>query len=164
MTTIAIDKNTIATDTLAVWFGEYRSPERENKMTLFNTNNLLGSIIVAVSGDACCVDSVKRWVSDGADPDKSPKGEWLAIVISKRGIHLYTNNAPYPDKVDLPFAIGSGRSYAMGAMWAGADARKAVEIVADKLCHTGGEVHFIDYTSIFDTSSKTERNQNAESY
>jgi len=51
---------------------------------------------------------------------------------------------PYPEVLNFPNAMGSGATYALGAMYAGADLVKAVEIASKLDIYTGGEIQLID--------------------
>lgn len=66
------------------------------------------------------------------DPPNSPK--------EYNDIHV----CPYPEPLFFPNALGSGSSYALGALHAGVDLEKAVEIAAGLDVFSGGEIKAVD--------------------
>lgn len=89
----------------------------------------VGGGLVGMAGNIHQMEPFIYWLRDGADPDDFPGGEWDAIVVNPRGrISLYTGygREPVPAEV-LYTAIGSGAPLALGALYAGADARTAVK-------------------------------------
>jgi hypothetical protein len=89
---------------------------------------------VAGAGYYDQVVEIADWLNKGADPDSRPvlpeNAESTILIVDEEGAcHWLTWPYLRPIKVDEPFiAIGSGAQYAMGAMAAGANALKAVEI------------------------------------
>jgi hypothetical protein len=82
-------------------------------------------------GDYCQLIEVAEWLKAGSPPDAKPDvdGDTDFLLIEKGRPHWLT--VPYLRKVRLTervAAVGSGSQYALGAMAAGADARKAVQI------------------------------------
>ena len=91
--------------------------------------------LVAYSGDACFGEEMLAWFKDGSDPLKFPplqrdKDDWsgLLVVWDSGEIWKY-ERSPYPLKFPKQlFAIGSGRDFALAAMYLGKAAEEAVEV------------------------------------
>lgn len=83
-----------------------------------------------------------EWYEAGADPKlwpKSQEGEdWARLVVLSEGKVFEYENTPVRQPLIAPFmAWGSGADFAMGAMAAGCNAARAVEI-ASGLCASCG--------------------------
>jgi hypothetical protein len=75
-------------------------------------------------------------------------GEWDAIIVDRRGI-IYSSCDGPPIRLDAKFeTIGSGASYAMGAMACGVSAERAVVIASEYDIGSGGgiEAVYLDET------------------
>ena len=97
----------------------------------------VGGGLVGCAGDVADIMKFVRWLKDGADEDDYPEMESLeAIVIAPTGIaRAYENGHSQGMLIRDPYcAIGSGRDVALGAMFAGSDARTAVKAA---IRHTG---------------------------
>lgn len=98
---------------------------------------------------------MRQWFEDGelgpvptisqeANTEETGKALLIRAADPSVAWTLYSNPRHFPDKIDIRprcgIAVGSGRAEAMGAMYAGADAIKAVEaaIYLDDGC--GGTV------------------------
>lgn len=143
MTTIILTQDFIASDGLSTNAHDRVMSRSEAKMWIRN------GTIYALSGTSVMIEPLINWLSrhDG-DPEKVPKCDatstWSLLVIDAAGAAIYHNTAPYRDRVEVPFAIGSGGDYALGAIAAGADARRAIEIAALYNTSTGGEIQVIN--------------------
>jgi hypothetical protein len=90
-----------------------------------------------------------QWYVDGAKPDKWPefqkdKEDWTRLIVAgKEQIETYEHLPIAQIIMDDIMAWGCGRDYALGAMAAGADAVKAVEIASlyDPACGLGVEAY-----------------------
>jgi hypothetical protein len=165
MTTIAFDGNVLAVDR-AAWKGDtcYEavkifkvalSPSVVERFYWFSCNEILW----AVAGYAHDVSKVLRWMESGAglptiEGDHASVG--VVVPTEKRiGRAGYYANACYGlskymtlDPIDsVPFADGAGHEMALGAMLAGADAIKAVEIVASRSSMSRFGVDWYDFRS-----------------
>jgi|HigsolmetaAR201D_1030396.scaffolds.fasta_scaffold40716_2 ATP-dependent protease HslVU (ClpYQ), peptidase subunit len=141
MTVIAVDDKTVAADGL-MCYGNERAARPANKL-LKREGRIFG---VAGTG---IEEVLITWYLDGADPEKAPKvtGDhwWNLLVIETDGRMLFfTSDAPYGQPAKAPFAIGSGADYALGAMKAGASAKRAVEIACELNVYCGGEIVAFD--------------------
>lgn len=103
-----------------------------------------GTILAGV-GDHTEVQALFRWYGTGEKyPEFQQPGDFnTLLVVSTLGDgHLYTH-LPEPIKVFPPFAIGAGADIAMGAMWAGASAGKAVDIACELNIYCGNGTDYI---------------------
>ena len=128
MTVIAWDGHTLAADKRMTCAGRATTTRK-----LYGVNGK----IVAFSGDADGGMELLAWFSNGADPEKFPargrhEKDWtLLVVVDKDGLVFY-ERTPYPIRCEDPFwACGSGRDYALAAMYLGKSAREAVDVA----CH-----------------------------
>lgn len=146
MTTVACDGLTIACDSQVTWGdsieqGCYTKIKKE------------GDLIFAYSGCVYLFEPWIKWWKDGKDPEKRPivdKDNARFSFWCWDGSYLWEvqYDPPYPMKMKTPCAIGSGRGYALAAMLAGADARKAVEIAIKLDTGSGGEVYHLPLTGV----------------
>jgi hypothetical protein len=131
MTVIAWDGKTLAADRMGDAGGLRRSV---TKIRRFD-GGLFGS-----SGSASRGAEVFAWIAGGADPARVPafqvsteEYESVMVVRNDGTVWLYACS-PYPFRMEDPFhAIGSGRDFAMAAMWLGYPAEQAVH-VASQFC------------------------------
>jgi hypothetical protein len=124
MTTIAWDGKTVAADSLKV-YGAYASPGNYEKIIQ------RAGIVFACAGNASLFEPMIKWYLDGADPKECPcvgKDEAALLVFRDDKAFYYRTEAPYADEPHAPDAWGAGSEFAIGAMHAGADARRAIEI------------------------------------
>lgn len=112
-----------------------------------------GSRVYGITGILGWFDVWIKWYEDGADPNitpickyNDPPGEFLVFEDGK--CFMFCLQLPYPEEQFAPFAFGSGRKYAIGAMLHGATAKEAVEcaIIVDP--STGGPIEVIDLQSL----------------
>lgn len=99
--------------------------------------------IAAVAGTSAMGLKFLDWFRTGmvGDPPEAGEGDesfWGLIVTPDR--LLIWNSAGWLTGKSEPYTLGSGGTYALGAMAAGADARTAVEIAARYDTGTGGEI------------------------
>jgi len=139
MTVIAWDGKTLAADRRAT------SQDMHWSVTKIQKHD--GKLLFA-GGDFDSIIAMYEWFIAGAKPETYPPCQkdndaWAAVhVIDQNGLWRY-ERTPYPFKVEVPFfATGSGRAYAMAAMYCGKTAREAVEIacVFDPGCGNGIDV------------------------
>jgi ATP-dependent protease HslVU (ClpYQ) peptidase subunit len=89
----------------------------------------------------------------GAKEDRGPVVEWMenggrkpkvqrltALLLRPDGALLYFNETLNPSSVDAPCAVGSGMDFAIGAMEAGLDPERALEIASRRDPNTGGKI------------------------
>lgn len=130
MTTIAATLTHIAGD---------RMVSDESKGTWYpsvKVRRIKGALIGAAGDAGDCV-RMMDWAEAEFNPKKKPKFETDAgeegavglILLNAEGIHMMSQDDPYPEKVAEGFyAIGSGGKAAWGALMAGLPIEKAMEI------------------------------------
>ena len=128
MTTIAFKHGVMAADSRATTEdGRHIRCEKLYRVVAAGTPALVG-----LAGGSFDGLAFLDWLvgEDDKPPQRLIDGEadFWAMVYNKNGLFLYDKWCR-PDKVlDSVFAIGSGSKAALGAMHAGADAARAVEI------------------------------------
>ncbi len=94
--------------------------------------------LVGIDGVLCGGLELVEWIKAGADPktlpdrqkDQERRGQAFLVTPDRRILRY--EDGPYPFAVEEKFfAAGSGRDYALTAMYLGKTAREAVEIA----CH-----------------------------
>jgi ATP-dependent protease HslVU (ClpYQ) peptidase subunit len=140
MTTIAWDGKTVAADGLGTC-GQYALPGNFKKIIQKN------GIVFAGTGTLVLLKPMIKWYFEGADPKECPcsgKDEFTLLVFRNGKVLYYRTETPYAAEFAAPDAWGSGAEFAIGAMHAGADARRAVEIAAICNTHTGRDIISVD--------------------
>lgn len=92
------------------------------------------------------------WWEEGAVPHFIPQcgepaanmGCFAVIDVKTRRVWSYSHLMPYPDEDGIPYGLGSGSDYAIGAVRAGKNAMEAVAIAMIDDQGTGGNVEFFD--------------------
>lgn len=94
----------------------------------------VGDLLVGGAGDFTLVLAMIEWVRRGRSVGDFPdlqrsKDDWQALMVIEPDGSISTyERTPYPVRYEQKqFAIGSGREFAMGAMYMGANAVRAVE-------------------------------------
>jgi len=140
MTTIAWDGVIVASDSRMVT-GDYCCPGEKKKI------KRVGEWLYAISGYGAWFDAWISWHQDGCDPRNTPpcvipEGSTGNFLAFKNGECWHcTKGLPYMQELKAPDAWGSGYQYAIGAMLAGANAARAVEIAIMADINSGGPVH-----------------------
>lgn len=127
--------------TVIAWDGRILAADRQAtncgmKFAATKLHRMKDGSVAAASGDASGGIIMRQWYDDGADLTKYPECQksdgWARLVIAKPdGTVWYYESQPAAILSEqVPQAWGSGRDFAVGAMMAGADAEKAVEITA----------------------------------
>lgn len=136
MSVVAWDGTTLAADRMANNQGLCYAA---NKVSRLDDGTLL-----AITGYQGSANAMIAWYVAGADPETFPKWQddkdkWSRlIVVNTRGECFWYEQYPYPTPLlNPPMAWGAGQDFALGAMLAGTDARRAVEI-ANELCDSCG--------------------------
>lgn len=96
---------------------------------------------IATAGPVDAGIMFRRWYANGHYSDAYPniKDGFTAYVLTNKGIVQYWNT-PVAVPVSPGSAIGTGREAAMGAMRAGANATRAVEIASEIDLFSSGPV------------------------
>jgi ATP-dependent protease HslVU (ClpYQ) peptidase subunit len=99
--------------------------------------------LFGLAGDLCPpLEEFKQWWW-GTDRKKPMRGhlKFHALIITPSGDITLADQMGSVEKLDVPFfAIGSGKEFAIGAMAAGAGARKAVQIAIEYCPTVSGSV------------------------
>jgi ATP-dependent protease HslVU (ClpYQ) peptidase subunit len=144
MTTIAWDGKFIASDGQKS-SGNYICPGSATK--IIRRENM----VFALTGISSLFEPMIDWYLKGAAPKECPRplsensSSFSILIIFKEGkAFKVSSNIPYPEEVFAPDAWGSGGVWAVGALKAGADVRRAVEIAIECDTSSGGEIQVMD--------------------
>ena len=148
MTTIVTDGKTIAADgrTLA----GFEIANSASRKLRYVPGSGHPAMIVAVCGVSAIKEVVCSWLAAGADAAAAPRHTpetdgWSALVLTAEvPLRRITSVCPYFEEVPFPFGDGAGGDAALAAVLAGRTPREAVEIVASRWTHTGGEIVALD--------------------
>jgi hypothetical protein len=97
--------------------------------------------LIGGAGESAAIRQFVAWYSDGQRVPK-PKlpDSFCVLVLTGEGLFYWASNL-VPEPIERGFhAIGSGGNAALGAMLAGANVKKAVEIATTVDPGSGGEV------------------------
>lgn len=131
MTTIATDGKTIAADTQQC--GNFIAPVPVRKLWR------IGGRLVGMAGAIEDYLLFLEWLKSPKSRDKPTLGKHFeALVVEKRVEVFYRSLIPV--EVGAPAAIGSGSSFAMGAMLQGASPASAIRVAIKLDPYTGGKV------------------------
>lgn len=136
MTTIACDGLSMAADGLCV-----DHTDMVVERSLAKIRRLADGRICGGAGSSFDFDSWTHWLTDGK-PDEAPMTDntFCGLILHPDGRLLWVDHKGRELPQSVPAAIGSGAVFAMGAMYAGASAKKAVEIATLLDVHSGGTV------------------------
>ncbi len=138
MTCIAYDGYTFAVDSLSTSGHVMCSVKKWEKWE---------KKIIAVTGTLVYGKELIEWYKAGAIPGDYPQplGDDAANIVvfdTETREHPLAYEGRYPiTETQTKQAWGSGASVALGAMLAGADAARAVQISGEVCTNVGGEVH-----------------------
>lgn len=137
MTVIAWDGRILAADRASTNVGYLR--------TVTKIFRVPGGV-VAFAGDEANAMALLEWFRLGRDVSKWPKTQEdgdraaSALFVDEANILWRYSTTPYPERCEDAFdAVGSGRDYALAAMYLGHSARVAVEVACalDNSCGKG---------------------------
>ncbi len=104
--------------------------------------------VFAFTNDFGVAPFLVEWYLRGADPKEFPKEgkepDGRLLVMEPERIMSYSNAMPYGEPFPYPQAFGSGATYAMGAMAAGASPWEAIEIASRLDAYTGGPIQQVN--------------------
>lgn len=139
---------------VVVWDGKTLAADRQatngNLRRTMTKITRHGDVLTAGTGTQTSTQAMREWVLAGANPSSFPTEHvdehtnlW---VINRNGTIVKFENAPfglvYHEKV---FAEGSGRDFALGALFMGADAVKAVEAACVYDIYCGGGIDTLSF-------------------
>lgn len=131
MTTIATDGLTVAADSRSMR-GDVIVSHHAVKLHRQDDGSVVGC-----SGRTPDCETFRAWLKDGGKRPK-PTGGFSALHVRVDGSVWLFTEVGEGCRVDVPAAIGSGAEFAVGAMLAGADPEKAVEVAGKRDPYTGG--------------------------
>lgn len=155
MTTIAFDGATLAVDN-ASWHGN--TWNKVNKLFAFPPNPNIPIIELcntyfwwAAAGPSGYIYKVKGWLDGNiADFPYYPEQKDFSlglVVVSSKTFYEFTGYGTLVPHHSIPYAEGCGREMALGAMLAGADSVRAVEIVSERSCSAAAGVTYVTIPS-----------------
>jgi len=132
MTTIAYKDGIIAYDS-RLTHGDIIKTDTANKKYDIN------GVSFFCSGSPSDIPQFVNWWFTGENPDDISLS---AFVYDGKLWQAGTNNTDGPWKtiLDVPYAIGSGMDFAIGAMDMGASAKEAVQVASKRDIYTGGKI------------------------
>jgi ATP-dependent protease HslVU (ClpYQ) peptidase subunit len=140
VTTIAVSKRAIAWDS-RLTIGDEKIDSPRDKVIVHD------GVIYASAGDVFDMQHLIAFIKD-PKANKAPKGEWEALFINKKGVFWLSDATTFPIQRLAPIALGSGGQFALGAMIAGANAVKAVEIASQCDSKTGGPIYYYNIADV----------------
>ena len=145
MTTIVTDGKTVAADGL-ICYGQEKGAQSVRKIVVRTARDGKKRVF-AFSGAHAMFAAVAEWFEQGAVPKDVPTATddgWSMLVFeAHRNVNVFST-CPYPCEFSGVFGIGTGSSYAIGAVFAGASPEKGV-LVASRLDRdTGGKIFVVN--------------------
>jgi hypothetical protein len=97
--------------------------------------------LIGGAGESAAIRQFVSWYADGQRlPKPKLADSFCVLVLSKEGLFYWASNL-VPEPIERGFhAIGSGGNAALGALLAGANVKRAVEIATQVDTGSGGEV------------------------
>lgn len=97
--------------------------------------------LIGGAGEAASIRQFVTWYADGQRlPKPKIADNFCALVLNGEGLFYWASNL-VPEPIERGFhAIGSGGNAALGAMLAGANVKRAVEIATLVDASSGGEI------------------------
>ena len=134
MTTIAWDGKTLAADTRSTWGG---TPVDGSCRKIFKAVHPQGRLLVGCAGIGQECRAVWLWLT--GQQSEVPQTTDIRIMAVDQTGFVFVGSVPgqWAEVGRRPWAIGSGCDYALGAMQAGANAVKAVQIASALDTNTG---------------------------
>jgi hypothetical protein len=150
MTVIAADGRIIVADGRTIFTSNSEIARDDTVKLIAKDRRIYG-----VSGITGLIHVLADWYNAGAKPGDMPPHapEWALLVIDQDGPCHLGNESPYPLRLRYPVTLGCAADFAMGAMLAGADARRAVEIAISRDCRCGGELTIINIDAALGTQA-----------
>jgi len=131
MTTVAWDGKIIAADSQTVE-DNLRGLHHETKILKHEGN------IYAFAGTVVTCYEVIEWLKKGGKKSKAPDVvDSFSVMHFKDGKCWLYCESTTPHQVLPPYTMGTGKELALGAILAGSNARKAVEIACDVDINSG---------------------------
>lgn len=138
MTTIATDGFSMSADGRTTAGGDILS-ERSVKIWMLPDGSVIGGAGVAPA-HALAINAIAVGLIEGKPPELH-KGKFtlLRLMPDLTIRHYYQSNLDFVE-IDAPASIGSGSSFARGAMMTGASPAAAIKIAKKTDAYTGGRI------------------------
>lgn len=149
MSVIAWDGRTIAADKQATIAGMRTTVTKLRRIKRLNHP----PEVIGWTGDMDSGEMMAKWYESGGDPDKFPECQktdaWSRLIVAdKHGVRFYERQ-PVATRVEDKFAAwGSGRDFAMAALYLSNSARMAVGVATQFSTECGMGVDEFDLTSL----------------
>lgn len=151
MTTIAFKDGIIAADSQITQDDQICNYEYQKIHIVTKViNDVTVDIPVAMAGTLVDFPVFINWFKSKEDPLELPDEEDMPTLDEFTGLFYYQDEFYEIDQTLIPLkvgthgALGSGSTYALGAMGAGVSAPEAVLVSKELDCKTGKSVYFID--------------------
>lgn len=137
MTTLATDGVTIAADG-QVTAGHIIEDLARQKVFKLNDGRAIG-----MAGTLANFDAFKEWFCDPNAEVPALSEDFEAVVIDGSNRVTVYDDKCRPLSMPVPYAGGSGKEVALGAMLAGATPKEAVKIAIQRDVYSGGRIRTI---------------------
>jgi len=147
MTTIALNKNQIAGD---LQFSHSSGYKFRGKTKLYSFENTLiypKPFTVGYAGEVNAIVPVLEFIADPTEWKRAPNSKYAEFVVLTADHKIFTFSDPTKWlQIDQPYyAIGSGATFALGAMAVGASALDAVKAASKYDASTGMGFKHVEY-------------------
>lgn len=135
MTTVITDGKYIACDSL-ITDGDYCFSKNTSKV------HRVGGSLVGFCGELQSGLAYIQWLKNNKVAKEKPnvsEDNFAALILNNDGVFA-VDNMLILMRPDLPYAIGTGAPYAIGAVYAGASVKEAVQIACKLDSNSGGKV------------------------
>ncbi len=143
LTTIAYDGERLVSDSRQV--GLWKHGLKSIKI------HRVGDRLFGVAGDVVECERYIAWVKAGEPQDNKPEfdvdDDSFGVMIVQDGRCYELDERLIRYEVGVPYAMGTGSKFAMGAMYAGADAKEAVQIASRLDPNTDSVLQVIECTA-----------------
>lgn len=144
--------------TVIAWDGQCLAADKRTNFgglhaTTTKVSRLLDGSLIAGCGPTALIIEMTLWIGNGADPATLPAAQRdekdcaSMLVIRPSGVIHQYETTPHPITIQNKFwSIGSGRDYAMAAMFLGKSAVDAVGVASalDSTCGNGVDWLFLN--------------------
>ena len=144
MSVVAWDGKTIAADKRAMCAGAHFTTTKIRKIKRADRF----PEYLAWTSDQDSGELMASWYEAGADPTAFPacqkdKGSWARLIVADQNGCRFYERQPVAVRVEDKFsAWGSGRDFALAAMYLGSTARQAVDVAAALSSECGNGVDY----------------------
>jgi ATP-dependent HslUV protease subunit HslV len=145
MTTVAWDGKRMAADRM-ITFGAIGVRALRSKIRTGAYHGL--PALFAGAGTIIYYEAVIDWLIAGMPDEHKPEmpqtpDSFTVMVVTEQGVYCYIDSLRPIPLGQIPWALGTGADYALGAMDAGASARRAVEIACARDTGSGLDIDVV---------------------